>query len=250
MQVVMTSLRTEKDLTFGPNTPAGGWGFSTPTQELYDAFEDGDPRKECTITADGDYVWGDPIPTRISLACPDGYWLRKYQTREAARINTSGENNNRVVRYAEVLLMHAEACYHTSREGDAVAALTEVRARAQNSTLPKGSVPGDPDGYATNPGTLADITAASGQPLLDAIKHERRVELAAEGIRYYDLVRWGEFEETLVNVIIPNDYYLGSINPNEVRDAYRSHLIDGLVPSLPIPSDEVEKYRIDQNPGY
>ena len=249
MMVRMTTLRQDATLTYGANTPTGGWGFSTPTQELFDEFEDGDPRRECTIIADGDYFMGDEIPTIISGDCPDGYWLRKYAAPDP-RQNTHGENNVRVIRYAEVLLTHAEACYHTGREGDAVAALTEVRTRAQNSSLPKGSVPGDPEGYAPNPGTLADITATSGQALLDAIKHERRVELAIEGIRYYDLVRWGEYEDALVNVIIPNDYFLGTLNPGEVRAAYQSHLIDGLVPSLPIPSDEVETYRIEQNPGY
>jgi hypothetical protein len=249
MQQRMTTLRPDPDLTYGDNTPTGGWGFSNPTNNLYAQFETGDPRRECTIIANGDIFMGDVIPTTDTDICPDGHWSRKYCGPDP-RQNTQGEKNMRLVRYAEVLLTHAEACYHTSREAEALTTLQIVRARAQASSGPKGSILGEIDTYPVPAGTLAGITATGGQALLDAIKHERRVEMAIEGQRTWDLIRWGEFENVLSTVIIPGDRFLGSMNPSEAVASYRTHLIDGLVPCLPIPADEVETYGIEQNPGY
>ncbi|MEO1712877.1 MAG: RagB/SusD family nutrient uptake outer membrane protein [Bacteroidota bacterium] len=76
--------------------------------------------------------------------------------------------NDRVIRYSDVLLMHAEAAAQNGNEGAALASLNQVRQRVG----------------------LNDVTA-SGQALLDAIFHERRVELALEGHRFFDLVRTG-----------------------------------------------------------
>ncbi len=249
MEQRMTTLRPDPGLTYGPNTPTGGWGFSTPTNNLYNQFESGDFRRECTIISDGDYFMGDEIPTTDSDICPDGHWLRKYAGPDP-RTNTTGSKNYRNIRYAEVLLTHAEAAYHIGVEAEALTTVNIVRARAQASTGPKGSVPGEIDTYPTDVSTLGSITATGGQALLDAIKHERRVELGVEGVRTWDLIRWGEFEDVLRNVIIPGDHFLGSMDPGVAVNNYRSHLIDGIVPCLPIPSDEVENYGLEQNPGY
>lgn len=248
MAQIMTTLRKNASLTYDANLPSG-WGFSVPSQDLYEEFESGDPRRECTIIANGDYFMGYPVPTVIDDDDPTGYWLRKYAGVNP-RQNTQGNINMRIVRYSEVLLTHAEAAYHIGQEGEALTYLTAVRSRAQASTGPKGSVPGDPEGYPAPQGTLAGISATGGQALLDAIKHERRVELAVEGIRTWDLIRWGEYEDALRNTIIPDDRFLGSLDPEEVVSNYRSHLIDSKVPTLPIPSDEVENYGVKQNPGY
>jgi hypothetical protein len=250
-EVRMVTPRTQ-GLTASDPVTGWGWGFSTPTQDLYDEFEAGDPRRPCSIVEDGEVFYGTVLPINMDETCPTGYWNRKKAGYQPSS-NTHGDKNYRVIRYAEVLLTHAEACYHlgSSYDAEAISALTEIRTRAQNSTLPKGSVDGDPDAYAPNPGTLADLPSGlTGTALLDAIKHERRVELCLEGIRTWDLIRWGEFEDALVTTIIPDDYFLGSMNPEEARANYRSHLIDNLVPTLPIPSDEVESYGIQQNPGY
>ncbi|MBN1415855.1 MAG: RagB/SusD family nutrient uptake outer membrane protein [Bacteroidales bacterium] len=239
MEQRMVTLRPSTSLTYGPNTPTGGWGFSNPTQNLFDQFEPGDVRRECTIIKDGDIFMGDVIPTIVDDQCPTGYWFRKYAGPDP-RQNTSGDKNNRIVRYAEVLLTHAEAAWHIGQEAEALQTLNVVRDRARASTDPNNG----------NVSTLGPITATSGQALLDAIKHERRVELAIEGLRAWDLIRWGEFENALRTVIIPTDRFLGSMDPEQAVQNYRSHLIDGKVPCLPIPSDEVESYRIKQNPGY
>jgi hypothetical protein len=259
MEQRMTTLRPDPALTYGPNTPTLGWGFSTPTQNLFDEFEAGDYRRECTITANNDVFMGDTVPTAVSTFCPTGYWFRKYAGPDP-RINTSGDKNIRNVRYAEVLLTHAEAAYHIGEEAEALETVNIVRARAQTSTGPKGSVPGEIDTYPTEVSTLGPITATGGQALLDAIKHERRVELGIEGLRAWDLIRWGEFEDAIRTSIIPEDYFLNTLDPEQVVTNYRSHLMNAegihtgtnedVVPCLPIPSDEVEDYRIEQNPGY
>lgn len=243
----------QRMVTFRPipgsvNLPTGGWGFSTPTQDLYDQFEPGDPRRACTIIQNGDAFMGETITTQVSDQDPTGYWFRKYAGPDPSQ-NTGGAKNVRVVRYAEVLLTHAEACYHLNKEAEALQYLNVVRQRAQNSTYPKGSIVGEPDTYGAQ-GTLGPITATSGQALLDAIKHERRVELAIEGQRTWDLIRWGEYENAIKTVIIPEDRFLGGLDPNAVVADYKSHLIEGKVPCLPIPSDEVETFGIVQNPGY
>jgi hypothetical protein len=255
---IMVTLRPTPENS-SKRLPTGGWGFSCPTQSLFDAFEAGDVRRECTIIKDGDILWedGDPLTDEqiiVSEApiCPTGYWCKKYcyNVDLQPSDNTNSEINMRIVRYAEVLLTHAEACYHTGNEADARIYVNMVRDRARTSTPPKGSVLGNSD-YppAPDPAGLLDPITSSGADLLAAIKHERRVELALEGNRAWDLIRWGEYEDALRTRIIPDDWFLGGENPEQVVQNYNSHLIDG-VPTFPIPPDEVEQFGIEQNPGY
>ncbi len=89
--------------------------------------------------------------------------------------------NIRLIRYPDVLLMAAEAANEKGLTGEAAGYLEQVRAHAR--------------------GTLADVLpkveSASQSVLRDAIRHERRVELALEPDRFYDLVRWGIAKEVL-----------------------------------------------------
>jgi len=80
--------------------------------------------------------------------------------------NPNGGTNDRVIRYADVLLMHAEAAYHTGDEEAARTSINQVRARVQ----------------------VPNITA-TGNDLLEAIYRERRIELGLEAHRFFDLVR-------------------------------------------------------------
>ncbi|MFC2137921.1 RagB/SusD family nutrient uptake outer membrane protein [Bacteroidota bacterium] len=257
MEGRMITPRVQTGLTYGNNyQQAAGWGFSTPTQDLFNEFDPGDFRRECSMIANGDIYLGEVTPIVVDAQCPSGYWQRKYAGK-VVRNNTSGAENWRIVRYAEVLLTHAEAAYHISEFGEAFSALNEVHERAMNSTGPKGSVlgvgsimDGIPFTYPTETSTLAALDPAlNGEALLNAIKHERRVELVSEGIRFYDLVRWDEYEDAIKRKI-PEDYFLKNNDPEQVIDNYRSHLLDGKVPVMPIPVDEVETFGIEQNPGY
>ncbi|WP_338357769.1 RagB/SusD family nutrient uptake outer membrane protein [Yeosuana marina] len=153
-----------------------GWGFNVPTQTLVDAYETGDPRKNETILVSGedDGGYGSGIlpgtPPLDQL-----YWNKKAYTEAATRTKLSQRQNNweniKIIRYADVLLMAAEAAFKTGNSALAADYLNEVRARARGGA-----------------NVLPDITSVT----LDVIKHERRIELAMEGERFYDVVRWGD----------------------------------------------------------
>lgn len=152
-----------------------GWGFNVPTQNLVDAYEPDDPRKNHTILVsgedDGGYG-GGTLPGTPPL--DQLYWNKKAYTEAADRAKFSMRANNweniKVLRYADVLLMAAEAAFQTGNIAQASNYLNQVRARARGGA-----------------NVLPNVTAT-----MEAIKHERRIELALEGERFYDIVRWGD----------------------------------------------------------
>jgi hypothetical protein len=152
-----------------------GWGFNVPTQNLIDAYEVGDPRKDHTILASGedDGGYGSGIlPAAPPLDQP--YWNKKAYTEASVRTALSQRQNNweniKILRYADVLLMASEAAFKTGNIALATTYLNQVRARARGGAS-----------------VLPNVTAT-----MAAIKHERRIELALEGERFYDVVRWGD----------------------------------------------------------
>jgi hypothetical protein len=170
-----------------------------------------------------------------------GFLNRKAAIIKPIEAKASGQNL-RKFRYADVLLMKAEAAAYTAKEQEARDILNMIRTRARLSSLPKGSKEGsltfDPTGAPT--GTLPAIAnTVSGDALKTAIYHERRVELGMEAIRFWDQVRTGK--------------YLSSL-PSAIRTACQSHCITtGVVnpiPVLPIPLTEVQSWGMKQNPGY
>jgi starch-binding outer membrane protein, SusD/RagB family len=161
-----------------------GYGFNIPTQNFVDEFfVEGfeDPRLKSTVFRVGDAMGDRGIFTIDNTGgFPYEYYPKKNFTNlsEDAPFgdpNPNGGSNDRVIRYADVLLMHAEAA---ARNGNTVAAqnsLNAVRARARGG----------------NNSILLDVTS-SGDALVNAILHERRVELGLEGHRFFDLVRTGK----------------------------------------------------------
>ncbi|NOQ25168.1 MAG: RagB/SusD family nutrient uptake outer membrane protein [Bacteroidales bacterium] len=149
-----------------------GWGMNRPTADLIAEFETGDPRLDATVYSDASgYLGNFNHPKKYVLASAD-------------RPNhpTRGPLNIRVFRYADLLLLHAEAAYHNSNEIGARESVNKVRERARggNSTI----LP-----YLT--------TTTTGNDLLLAIWHERRVELGMEGHRFFDLVRQKRASEVM-----------------------------------------------------
>jgi hypothetical protein len=182
----------------------GGYSFNVPTQEAVDAFEAGDKRKDIsaldiqglanTIAAiqleDDDLgtVTGTPNQTySVEYTWVEGYehtgyYNRKYLARRGDQNigdqNLTNPNNYRAIRYADVLLMAAEA--HSRGNLDEVKALgylNQVRERAFGDDT-------------------HNITA-SGTALTDAILNERRLELMGEGHRFFDLVRTGRAAQAI-----------------------------------------------------
>lgn len=166
-----------------------GFSFNIPTQESADAFEVGDRRKDVAIldiaawaAANTSYNNGSGI--KYGKGNEDtGFFNRKYLPRKrsgnaAGDLNLTNPNNYRAIRYADVLLMAAEA-YNRGGidDGKARGYLNEVRKRAFGDTNHNIS--------------------ASGAALTDFILAERRLELFGEGHRFFDLVRTGKAVGTI-----------------------------------------------------
>ncbi|WP_400074929.1 RagB/SusD family nutrient uptake outer membrane protein [Winogradskyella sp. R77965] len=152
-----------------------GFSFNVPTQEVVDEFEAGDMRLETAIL-DID-AWAAETGATFSTGFEHtGYYNRKYIARQGdANIgdaNLTNPNNYRAIRFADVLLMAAEALNRGSiSDTRAQMYLNRVRERAF--------------------GNSDNNVNATGATLTDAIYHERRVELVGEGHRFFDLVRTG-----------------------------------------------------------
>ncbi len=177
-----------------------GWGFMPVTEDLWNHFLDDDTyRRDVAIISEAELAQDladagmscDPIidQTQNNPLDYTGYWQEKYPNLKAyAGTNVNGGNehltksqNTHVFRYADIMLMLAEA-YHrgTGDDGAAMYYINEVRERAAG--------PGNNTG---NFRTAEQVMADEGWSLLDLIWYERRAELACEGDRWFDLVRSG-----------------------------------------------------------
>ena len=183
-----------------------GWGFMSVTEGLWDHFlEDDTYRRDVAILSEAELAQDladagascDPIidMTQNNPVDYTGYWQEKYPNLKAfAGTNVNGGNehltkaqNTHVFRYADVLLMLAEALHRGSGDdGTAQMYIDIVRERAAG--------PGDNTG---NFRTAATVMAEEGWSLLDLIWYERRAELACEGDRWFDLVRSGRAQGSL-----------------------------------------------------
>ncbi len=204
-----------------------GWGWHMGTKELGNAFEKGDPRRDASLLyfrkSESEPITEENTnkpygESPVSLAA-GAYFNKKAYTDPAKRKEFNNEGfwvNIRLIRYADVVLMAAESANELGNASEAVNYLEMVRERARggdNSILPK-------------------VTTTNQTELRDAIRHERRVELALEPDRFYDLVRWGIAREVL--------HAAGKTN---YQDKHRY---------LPIPQDEIDKSKgvLKQNPDY
>ena len=190
---------------------AGGWGWNQPTQEFVDAYEAGDRRKDVTILYQGGPAFdGQAYNAAYSTT---GYNVRKFLVpRSVAPTYDADPLNFPVLRFAEVLLMKAEALNELGRTTDAYAPLNRVRRRAGLDTL-------------------SGLSQASFRT---AVLHERRVELAFEGKRWFDLVRvdGGRYGLDFLHAI-------GKVNATANRLLF------------PIPQLEIDANpNLTQNPGY
>ena len=163
-----------------------GFSFNVPTSKIVNAFEVGDNRKAVAILDIED--WASKTGATFGKGYEHtGYYNRKYIPRKrsataAGDLNLTNPNNYRAIRYADVLLMAAEA-YNRGKidDGKARGYLNEVRRRAF--------------------GDLNHDISASGDALTDFIWAERRVELAGEGHRFFDLVRTGKAAQEIPGFI-------------------------------------------------
>lgn len=174
-----------------------GWGFGPIRQECYDMFDESDARRDATV-----YVATGSYTKRYQ---DTGLWLKKYlaytenNKDQLADGDLNFNNNLRMYRYSETLLNAAELLVRTNGDlSEAQEYLNEVHHRAG----------------------LTDNLAAN----IDNIINERHLEFVGEGKRYWDLVRTGKAETTLV----PDEY------------GYRTNTWTSSKKYLPIPLSEID----------
>ena len=164
-------------------SPNRGWGFNRPSLDLRNSFEPGDPRLDATIidlgeTLDGILIIGDgttPDEVVVDGTVTEVECYNQKVWYPGTNTITQWGHNRRLIRYADVLLMAAEALNENDKPGDALLYLNEVRERAREG----------------NSSILPDVTVTGKDDLRTAILEERRHELALEGHRFWDLVRTG-----------------------------------------------------------
>ena len=192
---------------------AGCYGWNQPTAEFVSQYETGDVRKEKTI-----FYTGCPTfdgMTYSSAYSTTGYNVRKFLITKTQSPDYNTSNQNWVVtRYADVLLMKAEALNEMGQTTLAEAPLYEVRCRAG----------------LTNRSTIEGL---SQMQMREKIIHERRMELAFEGHRWFDMIRYKD------------NYALNFLHSIGKTAATNKHLL------LPIPTQEREANpKLTQNPGW
>jgi len=198
----------------GVRGSVAGWGFNVPTAILASAFEAGDVRRDATIifrgetTPEGDAI--DPIGDNPM------YNQKSYVPFSliVSGYTEGSQQNVRVIRFSDVLLMNAEAANELGNPTLAKSSLNRVRARARGGVA----------------GVLPDVTTTDKDALRTAIWKERQVELAMESDRYFDVIRQGR----AAAIFGPKGW---KANKNEV---------------WPIPSTEIDLSAgtLTQNPGY
>ncbi|MEO7924190.1 MAG: RagB/SusD family nutrient uptake outer membrane protein [Chitinophagaceae bacterium] len=187
-----------------------GWGFNTPSLDLVNAYETGDQRKTATIIFSGATLW-DGFVTSNTLPNPY-YNYKAYVSRTAESYFDRGQSNKnlRVCRYGEILLIKAEVENELNDTTASKTALNQLRQRAG----------------------LLPVNAISKTSMRDKVYKERRVEMAFEHDRMFDLRRTGRAAAVL--------QALGKPYVSPKHDLF------------PIPQRQVDLSgnRIVQNPGY
>jgi len=192
-----TQFGTSQNVRQGGATNAWnlGWGWNTPTQKLVNDWPATDPRKASTILYSGQYDGGAPLggygatlpPYNPGVALDQPYWNKKVYSDPQMRAYTGqiygsgGADwiNHRILRYADVILMLAEASNELGDGATAATSLELIRNRASGGLGPTRTI-------------VPPIPFVNQAQMRTAIKNERRWEFAMEGYRFYDLVRWGD----------------------------------------------------------
>ncbi|MCD7937111.1 MAG: RagB/SusD family nutrient uptake outer membrane protein [Tannerellaceae bacterium] len=187
--------------------PVGGtWGNNLPEVEMYESYEEGDLRRDFSIGL-GYYD-----------ARKDGEWVPSIHVRkyfDTPYQNEDSNNNFPVIRYADVLLMYAEALNQNGKTALACDYLNPVRRRGF--------------GYQTTESCPQDIRTSDKNEFFLVVEHERRVELAFECHRWFDLIRTGRAVEVMTskgfklnptNLVCPVPQKQIDVNPALTQNEY------------------------------
>ncbi|HEX8041184.1 MAG TPA: RagB/SusD family nutrient uptake outer membrane protein [Chryseosolibacter sp.] len=170
-----------------------GYFFDAPLQGFVNEFETTaaqvvDPRLDYTVGRAGQkWINGEDFDPAWSAT---GFLQKKHSQPEKEEPIIGDASLNYVyLRYADILLMKAEALNELSQTAEALVPLNAVRKRARESYLYDKDLPG----FGAIPmDLLPDVISTNQQTVREAIRHERRVELGFEFHRYFDLIRYGQ----------------------------------------------------------
>ncbi len=182
----------------------GGGGNNQPTADLVNAYEKGDLRFNASMATG----YTNAAGVRVEYN-----YIKKYA--DAPTVVNDSEDNFPVLRFADVLLMYAEALNETAKPAEALPLLNRVRKRAG----------------------LPDLTSLTQAEMRIALEQERRVELAFEGHRWFDLVRTGR----AISVLTPKAASIG-IKANLTEN--------NLIFAIPQSQIDINPSKIKQNTGY
>jgi hypothetical protein len=198
--------------------PNLGWGFNRPSDNLVSSFELFDPRKSATYLEPGNDLPDGSAQIQDNPEIIGERFNRKAWVPAHTGLQDNGPGNIRILRYADILLLAAEALNENGKSSQALVFLNQVRQRAR-ATAP-----------AFPPGILADITITDQTQLREKIYRERRSELAMEQHRWFDLQRWGRQSAAMI-----------AAGKNFVANKHEL---------LPVPQKEIDLSDMVQNAGY
>lgn len=157
----------------------------------------------------------------------------------------ANSKNRIILRYADVLLMRAEALNELGNQGDALSLVNQIRQRAANSTAMLKDVNGNFEGhYNVGLYVAGSNIAVTQENVRKAIRFERRLEMAEEGSRFFDLVRWGIADQVL------NDYFnIEKTKWSFLKNAYFTKMKNEYLP-IPLNQINFSKSLYQQNYGY
>ena len=196
--------------------PNLGWGFNRPSDNLVSSYENGDPRREATVIYVGEVLPDGTTQVQDNPEIVGERFNQKAWVPSHTGLQDNGPGNIRVLRYADILLLAAEAMNENGKSAEALVYLNQVRKRARG----------------TNTFILPDVTTTDQSQLREKIYKERRVELAMEQHRWFDLKRWGRAAQ--------------------VMQAVGKNFVAGKHELFPIPQTEIDltSGKIQQNPNY
>jgi len=197
-------------------TPNLGWGFNSPSNDLIAAYEIGDPRREATILYPGEVLPDGSDIVQDNPNIVNERYNQKAWVPEHAGGNGNGPGNIRLLRYADILLMAAEVLNENNKPDQALVYLNAIRERARGNRN----------------GVLPPVTTVEQNTLRNRIWQERRVELALEQHRWFDLIRTGRAADLMQKV--------------------GKNFVPGKHELFPIPQTEIDLTAgsMAQNPGY
>ncbi len=209
--------------------PNLGWGFNQPSDELIANYEPGDPRRGATIMGPGDVLPDGSAVIQNNPNMVNERYNRKAWVPPHVGFQENGPGNIRLLRYADVLLILAEALNEQGNAGEALTYINMVRERARGS----------------NNFILRDLTEMNPSELRPMIWRERRSELGMEHHRWFDLKRTDQLRiimEELKTLVRPNGQ---PKFPNLQFDESKHY-------RFPIPQQEIDLSGglMTQNPGY